>query len=136
MPTTRQLVLHDNLLGGVETTLPAHLLKPDQWRTQHNMRLTPALEQVPRKKIRASLANMGTILWIGSVPNYVPGFGTIVLLTAARALLLDGTVLASGFNTSTEYQRWSVTLYNDSLYYVNLLNPVRRNDGSSDDAIT
>lgn len=136
MGTTRQPVLHDNLLGGAETTMPAHLLKANQLRTVHNMRFNPGLLQVPKKKVSKVYDNTGTILWLGSIPNRLPGYGKILFLTETELVDYNGSIITTGLVSDGVYRRWCVVLYNGSLYYVNELNPVRKSDGSTDAAIT
>jgi hypothetical protein len=132
MATTRQPVLSDNLLGGLETSLPAHLLQPGQWRTLHNMRHDPGLVQVEKKRVYA-MFDTTTVLWIGSIPNPVAqGYGKVLFLTTNGLYTIVGTPLKENLVTDSNYRRWSTFLYNGSLYYINELNPLRRNDGSSD----
>ena len=96
MPTIRKLFLHDAALGGVETTLPAHLIGADKWRTQHNIRVNPALEQVPKKVV---FQTYGTedLRWIGSLPTGTPGYGQMLLLTSTTMMNFAGSTVASGF---------------------------------------
>ena len=130
MATTRVFPLHENLLGGVDTTLPAHLLKPDQWRTQHNFRNTPTLTQIPHKVLLTS--GLGDLRWIGIIPGATQGFGDAVALTPTKVLqksLATWATLAPTFVDDGTFRRWSVALYNSSLYFVNDLNPVTAYNG-------
>lgn len=133
MASTRQPILADNLIGGLETSLPAHLLGPNQWRTLHNMRHTPGLEQVEKKLVQ-NVFDTTTVLWIGSIPNSVAqGYGKVLFLTTNGLFNYpDGSPLKTGLLDAVGYRRWSTFLYNNSLYYINELNPLRRNDGSTD----
>ena len=97
MATTRQLVLHDNIIGGMDATTPAHLIG-DKWRQQHNLRITPLLQQLP-KKVEVTPAMGVPITFIGIIPSYVTGYGQIVTLTS-----------------TTRDKRWSTALYNGTLY--------------------
>ena len=136
MATTRQPVLADNLIGGLETSLPAHLLDPSQWRALHNMRHDPGLVQVEKKAIYKAIAAT-SVLWIGNLPNPIAqGYGKVLFLTKDALYTLQGVALKTGLVSDTSYQRWSTFLYNGSLYYTNLLNPIRRNDGSTDVALS
>src|ERR1051326_7788976 len=105
--------VHADLMGGVETTLPSHLLRDNQWRTCHNMRFGPSLKQVPKKTLNTTFTGKGLILWLGSIPNYQPGYGTVLFLTATGIYTISGTKLnAVDFTTDSSYRRWSTDLYN------------------------
>src|SRR5438093_1067128 len=134
-PTTKRVYpLRDNMLGGVQTTLPAHLLQPNEWRTQHNFRLTPALTQVPCKKVYQTLGTEST-LWMGLIPLR-SGFGKLLLFTPTKVQDLLGNTYASGLVTDANFRRWAVAMYNSQFYYTNDLNPIRKNDGTLDAAIS
>ena len=135
MASTRNPTLHDNLIGGVETTLPAHLLRPNQWRSTHNMRFTPALTQVPKKKVNSTLTSKGLVLWLGTIPSYQPGFGRVLALTPDCLCTINGVNIKTGLITNSSYRRWATTLYNGSLYYCNDLNPIRSTKGTDDTVV-
>jgi hypothetical protein len=100
------------------------------------MRFDPTLKQVPKKKVNATFTGKGTLLWLGSIPNYQPGYGTVLFLTAAGMFTIGGTQLNTpDFTTDSLYRRWSTCLYNGSIYYTNELNPIRCCDGSTDVAV-
>ncbi len=128
MPTIRKLFLHDAALGGVETTLPAHLIGADKWRTQHNIRVNPALEQVPKKVV---FQTYGTedFRWIGSLPTGTPGYGQMLLLTPTTMLNFAGSTVASGFADDGMYRRWATAIYAGTLYFVNESNALCSCDG-------
>jgi hypothetical protein len=133
MPTIRQYPLHDKLMGGVDTTLPANLIGADQWRTQHNFRLTPALTQIPRKILVSSIISSEDVRWMGIVPSANPGFGTFVYLTESG--IFDSNNPSTPFVTLVKdgnYHRWAVQLYGGRLFYTNEINPLRVNAGVSD----
>jgi hypothetical protein len=136
MATTRNPVLVDDVLGGLDTSLPAHLLNPSQWRTLHNMRHDPNLVQVEKKVVQAQF-NTTIVLWIGGIPNPVAqGRSKLLFLTNDGLFSYPtGQALKTGLISDSSYRRWSTFLYNGSLYYINELNPLRRNDGSTDVAM-
>lgn len=131
MPAARIYPVHDNVIGGVETSLPANLIGPEKWVVQHNMRLTPLMNQVPRKTVNSTVGT-DDIRWIGSLPSSVPGYGQLLLLSSTALTQADGQIISSGFATNSSFRRWATTIYNGSLYYVNELNPLRSYNGSSD----
>ena len=132
--STRIYPLRDQLLGGVDTTLPAHLLGEGQWRTQHNLRLTPTLTQLPRKIIHATVGEE-SITWLGLIPQSA-GFGKLLLFTPTRVKTYGGTNLSPALTSDSGFRRWSVVVYNGNFYYTNELNSIRRTDGLVDVAIT
>jgi hypothetical protein len=132
MATTRTYPLHDNLMGGVDTTLPAHLLNPTQWRRQHNMRLVPTLQQIPRKVGAEAITTRQTLLWLGIIPSLTPGYGDAVAMTSvalyrrtASGWLYVNALTDDATPTHSTYRRWSTALYNGQLYFTNELNPLR-----------
>ena len=132
--TKRVYPLHDNMLGGVQTTLPAHLLGPDQWRTQHNWRLTPQLEQVLRK-IEFDTIGSDDIRFLGTIP-LGNGYGKTLVFTPTSVTNLSGDAFVTGLNDDSAFRRWAVAPYNSTFYYCNELNSVRRNSGTLDSAIS
>ena len=134
MATTRAPILHADLTGGIETSLPSHLVPANQWRTCHNMRPTPQLEQVPKKKVYLS-GKFVVLTYISVIPNPVPGYGRLILFCTTNTRTIDDVVLASGMNTSGELSRKSVITYDNKLFYVDALNAVRQTDGNSDVAL-
>ena len=136
MPSTKQFPLHDNIIAGVDTTTPAHLIGPNKWRTQHNMRNTPVLEQVPHKYISdltTTLDLSSDIRWLGVLPSAVPGRGKVLAMTATGLYQLDGTRLAT-LNDDGLFRRWATELYDGRLYYINDLNPLRMYSGGATDS--
>src|SRR5437867_6909657 len=141
MATTRRGQLHDNMLEGVETTLPAHLVGPRQWRTLHNVRITPALEQIPRKKLYATVPttsgkDVRNIVMLPSVSQ--PGYGKVLVFNTDKLYLLSTSgniILSPTLNSDSTFRRFSTELYNERIYYTNELNPIRVTDGASDFAI-
>ena len=134
-PSTKRIYpLHDNMYGGVQTTKPAHLLGPDEWRTQHNWRLTPELTQVPRKKIYQTVGSED-ILWMGAIP-LSSGYSKVLLWTPTAVKDLIGTTFASSLTSDSTFRRWSTAIYDQVIYYVNELNAVRKNTGTTDVAIS
>jgi hypothetical protein len=81
----------------MDATTPAHLIG-EKWRSQHNFRLTPTLQQV-LKKVQLTAPTGTPITFIGYIPSFVSGYGQQVVLTSP-----------------TRAQRWSTTLYNGTLY--------------------
>ena len=138
MATTRQFPLHENLLGGVDTTLPAHLLKGDQWRTQHNFRLTPTLTQVPHKVVL--LSGLGDLRWLGVIPGATQGYGDAVALTPTSVLQKQSPAVwsprATGLRDDGTFRCWSTALYNGQLYFVNELNALRVYNGGAVSLVT
>lgn len=129
MATTRQFPLHDNLMGGVNTTDPAHLLGAGVWRTQHNMRLTPQLIQIPHKVVSQSFPDQNEpILWLGMLPGEVPGYGQALALTPTKLLRRGETWYAfeDGLVGGDTYTRWSTAIYDDGLYFINEFNRLYR----------
>src|ERR1017187_6133403 len=134
MATTKRLVLHDNVIGGVDTTSPAHLIGLDKWRTQHNMRFTPTLQQTPRKFVAAlsdTLSLTKPVMWIGLLPTATAGRGKLVFLTANGLYTIDGAKHATLIDDGA-YHRWSTALYDGRLYYTNDINQVHVFDGNTD----
>jgi len=134
MATTRQLVLHDNLLEGVDSTLPAHLIG-HKWRIQHNFRLTPELEQLPRKITHATIGTED-IRNMAFLPSSTPGYGRTILFGTTTVFSPSGQVYASGLANNSTFRKWAMALYNGTIYYSNDLNTVRANNGSTDVALT
>ena len=135
MATIRKLFLHDATLGGVDTTLPAHLIGADKWRTQHNMRLTPGLVQIPKKVVEDTIGS-ADIRWIGALPTNTPGYGQVVLLTPAALVDIEGNTLGSGFSSDTVFRRWSTAIYAGSLYYINDLNVLQSFNGGTNATVS
>lgn len=131
--SSRVYPVHENIIEGVETTMPAHLIGPTKWRTQHNMRSTPTLKQIPRKVVEDTIGT-ADIRWIGQLSSNVAGYGKTLLMSPTDLTLLDGTSIASGLNDNSFYRRWAMTLYDGTLYYTNDLNELRAYNGSSDAA--
>jgi len=126
MATTRIFPLHADLLGGVDTTSPAHQLKADQWRQQHNFRLEPTLQQIPRKLPQtATLGVAADVRWLGIVPGNQPGYGEGIALTPTNAFRYSATAWGSlnyPLADDGQFRRWSTALYNSGLYFINELN--------------
>lgn len=135
MATVRKLFLHDNVFGGVDSTLPPHLIGTDKWCTQHNMRNTPDLVQIPRK---AAYSTVGTeeIRWMGVIPGRSPGYGKVVMLTPSTLYDLAGSIITTSLNSNIEYRRWATSIYAGQLYYTNELNPLRVTNGGTDAAVS
>jgi hypothetical protein len=134
MASTRQPILHDNLIGGVETALPAHLVAAQQWRACHNMRFAPALQQVLRKKNYTQIGSTD-VLDISVIPSLLPGYGKLLVFQRDSVRLLNGVTMASGLATDNNFRRWAVAAYNGALYYTNELNKARMNNGSTDTTV-
>lgn len=139
MATTRRGNLHDNILGGVDSTLPAHLLSPQQWRTLHNMRMTPALEQIPRKILYATVGatNVRNISMLPSAS--LPGYGKVLIFGTDKVRLLStgGNIdISPTLVSNSTFRVFATELYNDSIYYTNDLNPIRVTNGASDAAVS
>ena len=137
MPTSRQLFLHDAVLGGVDTTLPAHLIGTDKWRTQHNMRVNPGIEQVPRKVKMIPVIGTGTedVRWISSIPSVTSGYGKTVVLTQTAMHDVDGNTLVAGLHDDGTFRQWATAIYAGELYYTNELNQLRKSDGTRDSLV-
>lgn len=135
MPSTRKLVLHDNLLQGMDSTLPAHLIG-QAWRTQHNMRLTPALQQIPHKVLYETFSGGADIRWMGFIPGGLLGYGTPRIITPTGMFDSTGTALSPVYNDDGAFRRWAVCVYNDQLYYTNELNQIHNNSLSGDTILT
>lgn len=128
MATTRQFPVHDRLLEGVDTTLPAHLIG-QQWRVQHNMRLTPQLTQIPFKTTfgtnTPAVGEAETVMAVVIMPGGSSGFGTPVLFLQSKIVSWGGRPIVEGLPyQSGAYVRWSYFIYNGSIYYANDFTPV------------
>jgi hypothetical protein len=122
MATTRLFPLHQDIIGGVDTTSPAHLLSPTQWRTQHNFRLTPGLKQLPHKVLLATVnvsePTTETIQWLGALAGPTSGFGQGLALTQLGLYdILTGTQY-DNWRDDGRYKRWSTCMYNGTLYFI------------------
>jgi hypothetical protein len=125
MPTTRTFPLHENLLGGVNTTAPAHLIGVDSWRTQHNCRLTPTIQQLPRKYVSDTVGSED-IRWLGVIPSLTPGYGQGLILTPTKLLDMNAVQLNNtAFTSDTTFRRWSTALYDGRLFFINELNQLQ-----------
>lgn len=133
MAAIAQPFLHENLIEGVDTTAPAHLIG-NKWRTQHNMRLTPMLRQVPHKKVIQTIGG-SDINFLGVHQSDLQGNGRLIAMTPTAVFDLQGNTWATGLHDDGTFKRWSVINYNNSLYYCNDNNPIRVNNGSSDTGI-
>jgi hypothetical protein len=71
------------------------------------------------------------------LPSSTPGYGRVTLFTAQHLYDMSGNNLTptTPANDDGAYRRWAITLYNNDIYYTNELNPIRRNNGSSDTAV-
>lgn len=136
MAALNKPLLVQELTGGVDTTSPSHLVLPPSWRTAHNMRLDPTVQQVERKRVYATLTGESDVLNLSIVPGASPGYGNVLAFTRNKLLRLAGGTLASGKAYDGTYRRWSAFLYNGDVYYVNELNQVHYTDGASDVALT
>ena len=134
LTTTRLYPLRDQLLGGVQTTLPAHLLTAGEWTTQHNFRLAPSLTQLPRKILHATVGTE-TIRWMGALPQSA-GFGKLLLFTPTKVKTYGGTDISAALTDDGGFRRWSVVVYDSKFYYVNELNVIHRTDGVVDVALS
>jgi hypothetical protein len=132
--STRLSALHTSLLGGVETSLPAHLLTPTQLRTCHNFRFSPTLTQVPHKVIYGT-TGLDDILHISVLPGSSPGQGLPLLFDRGGVYSLTGASIDTGLSYDASYRRWATTLYNGRLWYTNELNSIRSTDGASSGAL-
>lgn len=133
MPSTKTPVLHDNIIGGADSTSPAHLLN-DKWRTQHNFRLTPLLKQVPHKVLDLTIGTE-EIRWLGTLPTNNLGYGQSLMMTPTKLLTLSNLSINTSLIDDGAFRRWSTCVYNGSLYYSNELNPIRSYNGSSDSSV-
>jgi len=120
MATTKKYILHDDVTGGVDTTAPAHLIGPDKWRTQHNMRVDPELQQIPHKFVATNAGGLD-VRWLGLIPTATPGYGKLI------TLLSDADAV---------YRRWATALYDGRLYYTNEITPLAMNDGLNITTVT
>jgi hypothetical protein len=136
MATTRVKPLNASVHGGVDMTSPSHLVLPPVWRRAHNMRFTPSLEQVPRKIVHSTIGDE-EIRGFGVLPGSVNGYGKILVFGERSVHLMTGTALKENLRSEAgKYHRWSMTLYNGALYYINEMNALRRNNGSTDVAVS
>src|SRR6266404_4210087 len=107
MAATNRPFLIENLIGGVDTTSPTHLIAPPRWLSSHNMRFNPRCEQVPRKVLYSTLSASNTVLALPTIPGEMPGYGRVLVLTKDQLRAIVGTVITSNLKSDTSYRRWS-----------------------------
>lgn len=131
MAATNRPFLVESIEGGVDSSKPSHLVRPPQWLVAHNMRFDPRCEQVPLKKLHATLSGENDILALPMVPGATQGYGRVLVMTKDKLMRLDGTPLETGFSYDSQYRRWSFCFYNGFVYFTNELNQICRTDGIS-----
>lgn len=141
MATTKQYVTRDQMVAGMNRGVKPHLLSPNQWRTQFNMRsFRGELSQVPRKKVWGNLCSeVGhNVLALVNLPVSRADYAFLLALTDTEAFrveplmnvsLLDEDGFKTRFHPTSEYARWSTCIYHGQVYFTNLTNPVQSCDG-------
>ena len=142
MPSSKTLVQHEQMFGGMNRGHRDHLVDPAQWRTSFGMRhFETQVRQIARKKELYSVLSNHTypLSLLVNVPSGYENFGTLVGLTDSGAFRLSSTG-ASRMNApdgSTKLltadglvRRFGHVLHNDRLFFVNPLNSVQVTDGS------
>lgn len=144
--TSYQPILLDRPLGGMSYLDAPHLLSPEQWRTQYNMRVDRAsLVQLPRKVVVGFL-RYGFQHKVDAIVNLPVGTDSLsktLVLTDRRAFLLSYPTCANSvwlpeagampfvFETDDEYRRWGHVLYNHRVWFLNDINTLMYSDGDS-----
>ncbi len=136
MAATNRPFLVDKLEGGLDLSIPSHLVMPPKWLTAHNMRFDPRCQQVLHKVLNDTLSSANDVLALPMIPGELPGYGKVLALTKDQLRDLGGTEITSDLIFDSVYRRWSTTLYNGRIYYTNELNSIRSTDGSTDTAIS
>ena len=141
MPTTP--ILHEKVLGGMNSSLRSWAPSNEQWRLLYNIAtINDQLRQFPQKVVKMSLSGAATsenILALFNFPvNYLDN-GITVALTPTKAYrvgaaifkaLVDQNLAAVTFVSDDKYRRWSTYKHNDHVFFTNELNPVRYTEGT------
>lgn len=138
--STKIPISHLATFGGMNRSVPAHLIKPDEWWTQFGMRRKQGggLVQVPRKCYSSLNTNESyPITNITAVPYSWPNksnifaFGRKVWFcnsTSLGAALCirgpDGLIVPGIFNLPDPYGRWATTVFEGRLYFTNKVCPI------------
>ncbi len=134
-------VVHNQVVGGVDTASPGHLIADTRWTTVHNVRpFRGAITQVPRRVQQATLAQSTPLQLITNLSTGQADRALMVGLTKSKAyqlrplstthpeLLVNG---ATGtFVSDSTYRRWASCMYSGQMWFLNDLNPLYFTDGS------
>lgn len=142
--TTKEQVLLDRQMGGVDSTSEGTLVAPEKWIQHHNMRpFNGRIQQVARKVSvgQFETCHPHTVLGLHNLPSGRLDQGFLVALTPECAWQIRNPVSSSVklwdetgpliFEYDDQYRRWGTTHYNGQLFFVNELNPVAVTDGAS-----